>query len=535
TAPVISTQASNIVVECDGNGNGNALNGWLANHGGAVASDNCSDVTWTNNFNQISGDCSAAVTVTFTATDACGNASTSTATFTISDTIPPTFTAPANIEIFTTADCTYDASIAITGDVTDEADNCAPGIQATFVDTVTNGCSGSHIITRTWSLVDACGNNAATQTQTITITDNIAPTFTAPADITIATTADCTYDASVAATGDVTNEADNCSTGLQATFADSIADGQCAGSHIITRTWSLVDACGNAAATQTQTITVTDNIAPTFTAPANIELFTTADCTYDASVAVTGDVTNEADNCSTGLQATFADSVADGQCAGSHIITRIWSLVDACGNAAATQTQTITVTDNIAPTFTAPANIEVFTTADCTYDASIAITGDVTNEADNCSTGLQATFADIIADGQCAGSHIITRTWSLVDACGNAAATQTQTITVTDNIAPTFTAPANIEIFTTADCTYDATVAVTGDVTNEADNCSTGLQATFTDSVADGQCAGSHIITRTWSLVDACGNAAATQTQTITVTDNIAPTFTAPANIEIFT
>ncbi|MCF6133565.1 gliding motility-associated C-terminal domain-containing protein, partial [Flavobacterium sp. WG47] len=129
----------------------------------------------------------------------------------------------------------------------------------------------------------------------------------------------------------------------------------------------------------------------------------------------------------------------------------------------------ITVTDNIAPTFTAPANIEIFTTADCTYDASIAITGDVTNEADNCSTGLQATFADSVADGQCAGSHIITRTWSLVDACGNAAATQTQTITVTDNIAPTFTAPANIEIFTTADCTYDATVAVTGDVTNEAD------------------------------------------------------------------
>ncbi|WP_264521016.1 hypothetical protein [Flavobacterium sp. N1994] len=31
--------------------------------------------------------------------------------------------------------------------------------------------------------------------------------------------------------------------------------------------------------------------------------------------------------------------------------------------------------------------------------------------------------------------EIITRTWTLVDACGNAAAPQTQTITVTDNIA----------------------------------------------------------------------------------------------------
>ncbi|WP_264521018.1 hypothetical protein [Flavobacterium sp. N1994] len=62
--------------------------------------------------------------------------------------------------------------------------------------------------------------------------------------------------------------------------------------------------------------------------------------------------------------------------------------------------------------------------------------------------------------------------------------------------------------------------------------CSSDLQATFTDSVANGQCAGSKIITRTWTLVDACGNAAAPQTQTITVTDNIAPTFTAPANMK---
>ena len=130
---------------------------------------------------------------------------------------------------------------------------------------------------------------------------------------------------------------------------------------------------------------------------------------------------------------------------------------------------------------------------------------------------------------------IITRTWSLVDKCGNKAEDQIQTITISDNVKPTFTAPANIEIFTSASCTYDASVAMTGDVTNEADNCSTGLQATFSDSMVDGTCEGSKIITRTWSLVDKCGNKAADQIQTITVTDNMKPTFTAPANIEIFT
>jgi predicted carbohydrate-binding protein with CBM5 and CBM33 domain len=70
------------------------------------------------------------------------------------------------------------------------------------------------------------------------------------------------------------------------------------------------------------------------------------------------------------------------------------------------------------------------------------VTGDVTNEADNCSTGINATFSDVTVAGACEGSHVITRTWSLVDNCGNAALNQIQTITVNDNTAPTFTRPA---------------------------------------------------------------------------------------------
>src|SRR5206468_4160195 len=101
------------------------------------------------------------------------------------------------------------------------------------------------------------------------------------------------------------------------------------------------------------------------------------------------------------------------------------------------------------------------------------------------------THSDVVTDGPCEGSHIITRTWSLVDNCGNAAADQLQTITVSDNTAPTFTRPADITIYTDASCSYDASVSATGDVTNEADNCSTGLQATYTDVTTNGPCEGS--------------------------------------------
>ena len=273
--------------------------------------------------------------------------------------------------------------------------------------------------------------------------------------------------------------------------------------------------------TLVQTITVEDNTAPTFTVPADI----TVECDVDVNdLNLTGDVTDEADNCATGLEATFADSVANGACANESIITRTWTLVDDCGNETEL-VQTITVEDNTAPTFTVPADI----TVECDVDVNdLTLTGDVIDEADNCDTGLEATFADSVANGACANESIITRTWTLVDDCGNETEL-VQTITVEDNTAPTFTVPADI----TVECDVDVNdLNLTGDVTDEADNCATGLEATFADSVANGACANESIITRTWTLVDDCGNAT-TLVQTITVEDNTAPTFTVPADITV--
>ena len=45
TSPTIEVFASDSTVECDGMGNMDALNAWLESHGGAMASDACSDVS----------------------------------------------------------------------------------------------------------------------------------------------------------------------------------------------------------------------------------------------------------------------------------------------------------------------------------------------------------------------------------------------------------------------------------------------------------------------------------------------------------
>ncbi|WP_452600965.1 gliding motility-associated C-terminal domain-containing protein [Pontimicrobium sp. MEBiC06410] len=302
------------------------------------------------------------------------------------------------------------------------------------------------------------------------------------------------------------------------TVGSFITDPSCNDNGSYTNTWNFTDACGRTIVNFVQVITIQDSTPPTFTAPADIEIFTDASCNYDAGVNITGDVTDEADNCSATLDATYTDTVVAGTCEGSFIITRTWTLTDSCGNTAPEQTQTITVSDNIAPTFTAPADIEI----ECDQDPNdLTITGDVTDENDNCSTTLDATYTDTTASGSCANESVITRTWTLADDCGNTT-TLIQTITISDNTAPTFTVPTDIEI----ECDQDASdLTLTGDVTDETDNCSTNLDATYTDTTQAGDCPNESIITRTWTLSDDCGNNTEL-VQTITVSDNTAPTLT---------
>ncbi|WP_431157951.1 Ig-like domain-containing protein, partial [Winogradskyella poriferorum] len=182
--PTIDTAASDSTVECDGSGNTTALNAWLASNGGAVASDNCGGVTWTNDFTALSDDCGAtgSATVTFTATDACGNTASTSATFTIEDTTAPTITAPADVTI----ECTDNPDdTSLTGTPSGLADSCS-GFNVGYTDAVAAGsCANESVITRSWTATDECGN-ATTVIQTITVEDKTNPTIdTVASDSTV--------------------------------------------------------------------------------------------------------------------------------------------------------------------------------------------------------------------------------------------------------------------------------------------------------------------------------------------------------------
>lgn len=133
-----------------------------------VGLDNCdasTPVTVTDS--QFEFDCEndTMYTRTFYVQDECGNTTTLTQVFTLRDTTPPTFSVPADVTITCLTD---QHDLTITGDVTDEMDNCATGLEATYVDNTNaiTGCTGYYL--RIWTLVDLCGNSTF-QYQKITI------------------------------------------------------------------------------------------------------------------------------------------------------------------------------------------------------------------------------------------------------------------------------------------------------------------------------------------------------------------------------
>ncbi|MEE9439087.1 MAG: PKD-like domain-containing protein, partial [Saprospiraceae bacterium] len=189
TPPTIGTMAADMTVECDGTADPNgAFATWLANYGGANASDNCANVTWSYpSGTALSDDCGAtgAASVTFTATDDCGNASTTTATFTIEDTVDPYWLLmPANM----TVECGDPQAMSMADWLVSFSgmDNCSGAATVTHNSTgLSDDCGMTGSETVTFTLTDDCGRSI-TKDATFTIVDTTDPTWVvAPSDMTV--------------------------------------------------------------------------------------------------------------------------------------------------------------------------------------------------------------------------------------------------------------------------------------------------------------------------------------------------------------
>ncbi|MBK7302590.1 MAG: hypothetical protein IPI90_04915 [Saprospiraceae bacterium] len=489
------------------------------------------------------GSCPINIKRKYTITDACGNTSNIIVHFIrVDDTTPPMVTGsldtlvvngcsagaapapkttvaqlealPGNLMI--TDACTVDASLTVSS--FDEGDGTCP-----------------IVITRTYNITDACGNTSVDIIHIIEVQDTTKPTFSKPADITIYVDETCMYDADTSITGTVSDEMDNCSVGLDAMYADSTVVGSCQGETKIYRKWTLLDDCNNAATPKTQLITVSDTIQPTFTVPADITIYKSPDIP-DTAVIVNYDFNGGSDY--------------DALC--PQVFTGISVKVDASSNpfkqVPGTNSGTFAYTNN--PDAGNGLTVDSSQTAG---HWQFNIKGETLQNCSNIGVHVQGYKAG-------AGSADVLRMeYSLNGTSWNVFRTKTlttgmwvqDTATIPGVNSPdslflriSYTTPGvgspkslhidNLQVRAQLCCGYDASPNVTGNVTDESDNCATGLLATFCDSVVVEPCEGSNLIYRMWSLQDSCGNDAEMGTQLITVLDTTKPTFDIPNDTTLY-
>lgn len=428
------------------------------------------------------GSCPLIITRTYRLTNSCGITTDLVQTITINDLTPPSGNAPAPVSVA----CFSQVPTPNTALVTNLSDNC--GIPSViFLNDNQSGTCPVNII-RTYRISDACGNNTDV-TQIITVNDNVPPTGTAPAGIAVA----CLSEIPAPNAALVSNVADNCGTPTVAFFSDNQV-GTCPTT--VTRTYRITDDCGNFTDV-TQAIVVNDNVAPSGAAPMPI----TVSCLSDLPLPNPTLVTNLTDNCGV-PNVSFLSDAQVGTC--PTTVTRTYRITDACGNFSDVF-QTIIVDDNISPSGTAPAAVEV----SCVSQIPIPNVNLVTNTADNCGGGVVVTHLGDQSAGTC--PITVVRTYRITDVCGNFTDVF-QEILVNDLVPPSATPPADISVF----CATDVPAPNIASVTNVQDNCGSATVA-FVSDVSDNNTCNGEQITRTYSVTDECGNITFL-TQLITVT-----------------
>ena len=117
-------------------------------------------------------------------------------------------------------DQTLECGEAIPATSVTAEDACAGTIEVSYSDVEVALDACQYQLVRTFSATDSCGNTA-THDWTLTFEDTTAPTFSAPADLTL----DCSVDPAPANAGDVTDAADGCDAAPAVSYSDVVTDG----------------------------------------------------------------------------------------------------------------------------------------------------------------------------------------------------------------------------------------------------------------------------------------------------------------------
>jgi hypothetical protein len=489
----------------------------------ATASDPCdSELTYTFEETVAVGDCSQERTLTrvWTAMDCAQNTTLHTQVLTVVDTIAPSFVEalPADMEV--PCDAVPLAAVLTALDLCDDA----PSVS--FSEEILGDCPSTYTVQRTWSTVDACGNEGV-HVQSIQLVDNEAPSFVEllPGNITVSCDA-----IPVAA---ILTATDQCDPEPQVEFLEVTSDDACADDRTVTRTWSASDCAGNTTV-HVQVISLFDIVAPEMIGEEVLEI--ECDMWPDAleptftQMAAAG-IIDAVDNCDLDT-VIITYQLISGGCFLDRILT--YTPVDACGNVGATFHQLVVIHDTTVPEFGfVPADTALM----CSEDVGSFLL--MATSYDNCDPDVEVTYTDqTLDDGDgCPETYQIVRTFHAED-CGYNSATAVQVIDVIDTVRPNIVLSCPVDVMLSgclAD--LDTSAAALGLATFVSiDMCSASVTTTTTRAdvvsalcaTADGQEGGSYLIERTFEVTstDCSGNTTVLScTQTIETVDDQAPVF----------
>jgi len=363
------------------------------------------------------------------------------------------------------------------------------------VNTPDANCANAYIRVRTWNFTDGCGNTSANFVQTITVIDSIAPSLigTIPSGQSNMNLCFANIPVGPSESTIMALYSDNCGGAVTVTKSGTPTGNSCDWS--VTYTYQVKDACGNilnpsptvtysggdktnpVIVCPTVPLSVWPNSGPNYTQTGTSwDATATDNCSTPTVVFTLSGATTSPNNLTTLNGVTFNY--------GLTIVT--WTATDSCGNSSSCS-YSINVADNTVPQISCPPRISVtcinlIPPAYTSLAEFIAAGGTVSD-----NSGLDSASFTLISqtsDGRTC-PEMITRIYQIADIVGNVNQCA-QFIIVDDNIAPTFTRPADITIYKDNSCSFDASPSITGNVSNIADNCDTNSTASYTDKSCFG-------------------------------------------------
>ncbi len=319
----------------------------------------------------------------------------------------------------------------------------------TLPSTSTNGITGTWspavntTATTTYTFTPNAGQCAVTATMTVTVNNNIAPTFTQVAAIcqggsfTLPTTSN---------------------NGITGTWSPAVNNNA-------TTTYTFTPTTGQCATTATMTVTVNNSVAPTFSQVAAI-------CP-GGSFTLPTTSTN-------GVTGTWSPAV-------NNNATTTYTFTPTAGQCATTSTMTVTVNNNVVPIFSQVAAI-------CP-GGSFTLPTTSTN-------GVTGTWSPAV-------NNNATTTYTFTPNAGQCATTATMTVTVGNNVTPIFSQVAAI-------CPGGSFTLPT--------TSTNGVTGTWSPAINNNA-------TTTYTFTPNAGQCATTATMTVSVNNSVAPIFSQVAAI----